>query len=126
LKILLVEDNLLNQKVVLFNLKKYDYDILAVTNGLDAIKAVMKNRFDLILMDIMLPGMNGFEITEKIRHLETERAVKEPVPIIALTANALDNDREKCISVGMNEYLSKPFTANELREKIEKFVRLEV
>ncbi|MDB4584941.1 response regulator, partial [Draconibacterium sp.] len=97
-----------------------------VTNGLDAIKAVNNNQFDLVLMDIMLPEMNGFEVTEKIRNLEAERGTKEPVPIIALTANTLDNDREKCLNAGMNEYLSKPFTALELLEKIEKFVRLAV
>ena len=125
MKILLVEDNLLNQKVVMFNLKKYDYNITAVTNGLDALEAVKNNQFDLVLMDIMLPEMNGFEVTEKIRNFESKQG-KNPVPIVALTANTLDNDREKCISVGMNEYLSKPFTANELIEKIEKFVQLEV
>jgi len=125
LKLLLVEDNLLNQKVVMFNLKRYDYDITAVTNGLDAMEAVKNNRFDLILMDIMLPEMNGFEVTEKIRSFENEQGLT-PVPIVALTANTLDNDREKCISIGMNEYLSKPFTADQLLEKIEKFVQLEV
>ena len=126
MKILLVEDNLLNQKVVMFNLKKYDYDITAVTNGLDAIEAVKNNQFDLVLMDIMLPEMNGYEVTENIRNFEDKKGIKDPVPIIALTANTLDNDREKCINIGMNEYLSKPFTAVELLEKIEKFVQLEV
>jgi osomolarity two-component system sensor histidine kinase NIK1 len=125
LKILLVEDNLLNQKVVMFNLRKYDYNITAVTNGLDALEAFKNNQFDLVLMDIMLPEMNGFEVTEKIRNFESKEG-KNSVPIVALTANTLDNDREKCIKVGMNEYLSKPFTANELIEKIEKFVQLEV
>jgi osomolarity two-component system sensor histidine kinase NIK1 len=76
-------------------------------------------------MDIMLPEMNGFEVTEKIRSFENEQGLT-PVPIVALTANTLDNDREKCISIGMNEYLSKPFTADQLLEKIEKFVQLEV
>jgi osomolarity two-component system sensor histidine kinase NIK1 len=109
----------------MFNLKRYDYDITAVTNGLDAMEAVKNNRFDLILMDIMLPEMNGFEVTEKIRSFENEQGLT-PVPIVALTANTLDNDREKCISIGMNEYLSKPFTADQLLEKIEKFVQLEV
>ena len=92
---------------------------------MDALEAVKNNQFDLVLMDIMLPEMNGFEVTEKIRNFESKQG-KNPVPIVALTANTLDNDREKCISVGMNEYLSKPFTANELTEKIEKFVQLEV
>jgi CheY-like chemotaxis protein len=122
LKILLVEDNLLNQKVVMFNLKNYNYDITAVVNGLDAIKIAKENQFDLVLMDLMLPGMNGYEITIELRKHEQETGVKNPVPIIALTANTLDNDRNKCFGVGMNEYLSKPFTANELAEKINKFI----
>lgn len=123
--ILLVEDNLLNQKVVIYNLKKYNYDITAVTNGKDAIDFVTNNKVDLILMDLMLPEMNGFEITAEIRKVELENAVENPVPIIALTANTLDNDRDKCMEVGMNEYLSKPFTANQLVEKIHQFIQPE-
>jgi len=125
LRILLVEDNLLNQKVVIYNLKKYNYDITAVINGTDAINFVSNNKVDLILMDLMLPEMNGFEITEKIRKMEAENGVENQVPIIALTANTLDNDRDKCMEVGMNEYLSKPFTAIQLVEKIQKFIQPE-
>lgn len=122
MKILLVEDNLLNQKVVMFNLKKFNFDITAVTNGVDAINFFQNIKFDLILMDLMLPGMNGIEITEEIRKMEIENSVENKVPIIALTANTLDNDRDKCMEVGMNEYLSKPFTAEQLAEKIHKFI----
>ena len=125
MRILLVEDNLLNQKVVIYNLKKYNYDITAVINGTDAINFVSNNKVDLILMDLMLPEMNGFEITEKIRKMEAENGVENQVPIIALTANTLDNDRDKCMEVGMNEYLSKPFTAIQLVEKIQKFIQPE-
>ncbi len=125
MRILLVEDNLLNQKVVIYNLKKYNYDITAVTNGTDAINFVTNNKVDLILMDLMLPEMNGFEITEIIRKNELENAVENKVPIIALTANTLDNDRDKCIEVGMNDYLSKPFTSSQLAEKIHKFIQPE-
>ncbi len=120
--ILLVEDNLLNQKVVIFNLKKYNYNVTAVTNGPDAIETVKQQRFDLVLMDIMLPEMNGYEITEAIRKYESENGVENPVPIIAITANTLDNDRDRCFKVGMNEYLSKPFTAAQLIEKIRIFI----
>ena len=125
MKILLVEDNLLNQKIVLYNLQKHNYSIIAVTNGQEALNSVLNEEFDLILMDIMLPEMNGFEITEKIRQMENENNVVNKVPIIAITANTLDNDREKCFNAGMNEYLSKPFTANQLLEKIEKFIQPE-
>ncbi|MDX8337813.1 response regulator [Draconibacterium sp. IB214405] len=120
--ILLVEDNLLNQKVVIFNLKKYNYNVTAVTNGPDAVETVKQKQFDLILMDIMLPEMDGYEITEAIRKYESENGIENPVPIIAITANTLDNDRERCFKVGMNEYLSKPFTAIQLIEKIRIFI----
>ena len=120
MKILLIEDNLLNQKVVIFNLKKLNYDITPVTNGKDALKNIENSTFDLILMDLMLPEMNGFEITIEIRKFEQKNNVANPVPIIALTANTYDNDREKCFEVGMNDYLSKPFTAEQLIEIIHK------
>lgn len=122
MKILLIEDNLLNQKVVLFNLKKLNYNITAITNGREALEHAKTNSYDLILMDIMLPEMNGMEITEEIRIFEKENGIENPVPIIALTANTYDNDREKCLSVGMNEYLAKPFNAQQLIDMIKKFI----
>jgi len=122
LDILLVEDNLLNQKVVIFNLKKYNFNVTAVTNGPDAIENVMQNTYDLVLMDIMLPGMDGYEITQAIREYEKANSIESPVPVIAITANTLDNDRERCFKAGMNEYLAKPFTAAQLIEKIRIFI----
>jgi len=121
MEILLVEDNLLNQKVVVFNLRKNNYNVTAVTNGDDALLRYNEKKFDLILMDIMLPEMDGYEITIKIRELENKRGVIKKVPIIALTANALDNDKDKCLQAGMTDYLSKPFTSLELNEMIEKY-----
>jgi osomolarity two-component system sensor histidine kinase NIK1 len=122
LDILLVEDNILNQKVVTFNLKKFNYNVVAVGNGREAIEKVANHSFDLILMDLMLPEMNGYEITLAIRKMENERNIDKPVPIIAITANTLDNDRDKCFEVGMNDYLSKPFTAAQLIDKIRKYI----
>ena len=122
MKILLVEDNLLNQKVVLYNLRSQNYDITAVTNGEDAIDKIKNNFFDLILMDILLPGLTGIEITREIRKLEKENKTDNPVPIIALTANTLNNDRNTCLKAGMNEYLPKPFTAEQLIDKIDFFL----
>lgn len=122
MKILLIEDNLLNQKVVMFNLKKLNFDITAIVNGREALEELKKNRYDLILMDIMLPEMNGIEITKKFRVFEKEQGIKNRVPIIALTANTYDNDRDKCIAAGMNEYLAKPFTAQELIDVINIFI----
>lgn len=120
--ILLVEDNLLNQKVVTFNLKKLNYNVIPVANGRDAIAKVLETPFDLVLMDLMLPEMDGYEITLEIRRIEKERGIEKPVPIIAITANTLDNDRERCFEVGMNEYLAKPFTSDQLIEKIHLFL----
>lgn len=120
MKILLVEDNLLNQKVVAFNLRKQNYEVDAVIDGDSAIKKFKEKEFDLVLMDIMLPGINGYETTRIIREYEKSNSNKSPVPIIALTANTLDNDRKKCIENGMDDYLAKPFSAQELVDIIEK------
>lgn len=122
MKILLVEDNVLNQKVVSFNLRKFEYEVIAVTNGPDALDQIKNEKFDLVLMDLMLPGMNGYEITKEMRKREKEQGVEKEIPIIAITANTLDNDREKCFAVGMNEYLSKPFTVEELVAKVKLFI----
>jgi len=122
LKILLVEDNLLNQKVVSFHLKKMNYEVTCVGNWREAMDEVTGNPPDLILMDIMLPEKNGFEITAEIREYENTTGPMAAIPIIALTANTLDNDKEKCIEAGMNDYLPKPFSPVELREIIEKYI----
>lgn len=106
----------------MFNLKKLNFDITAIVNGREALEELKKNRYDLILMDIMLPEMNGIEITKKFRVFEKEQGIKNRVPIIALTANTYDNDRDKCIAAGMNEYLAKPFTAQELIDVINIFI----
>jgi CheY-like chemotaxis protein len=94
-------------------------------NGKKALELILEKKPDIAILDIEMPEMNGFEITEKIRKMEAENGVENQVPIIALTANTLDNDRDKCMEVGMNEYLSKPFTAIQLVEKIQKFIQPE-
>ncbi len=123
MKILLVEDNLMNQKVVMFNLKKLNCKITPVTNGKDALEYFKKEKYNIVLMDIMLPEMNGYQITREIRKIEKENNEENPVAIIALTANTYENDKEKCLSIGMNDYLSKPFSAQQLIKTIEKFIR---
>ena len=121
MKILLVEDNLMNQKVVMFNLKKLNCEITPVSNGREALEIFKNNKFDIVLMDIMLPEMNGYEITIEIRKFEEANGVTNPVTIIALTANTYENDKEKCLGVGMNDYLSKPFSAQQLISTIQKY-----
>ena len=109
LKILLVEDNLLNQRIVTFSLKKYNHEVTIANDGVEAIERFNEQKFDVILMDIMMPIMDGLEATVKIREIESLYIFKIRTPIIALTANTMDNDREKCISYGMDDFMSKPF-----------------
>jgi CheY-like chemotaxis protein len=121
LKILLVEDNILNQKVVSFHLQRYNYDVVGVTNWREAMDEIKNNPPDLVLMDIMLPEKNGFEITADIREYEKCNGTNKQIPIVALTANTLDNDKDKCLQAGMNDYLPKPFSPEELYAVIEQF-----
>jgi len=112
--ILLVEDNVLNQRVVTFSLKKYRHEVVIANNGVEAIEKFREHKFDVILMDIMMPVMDGIEATVKIREIERADNIEFRTPIIALTANTMDNDRDKCISYGMDEFMAKPFDIEKL------------
>lgn len=114
LKILLVEDNLLNQRIVTFSLKKFNHEVTIANNGLEAVQIFRKNKFDVILMDIMMPVMDGLEATIQIREDEKISNSDSRTPIIALTANTMDNDRDTCISYGMDDFMSKPFDIEKL------------
>lgn len=107
LLLLLVEDNILNQKLIFLNLIKYGFSIDVANNGLEAVEKVQEKKYDLILMDLMMPIMDGFEATKAIRNFE--ESIHSHTPIIGLTANTFDADREKCIGIGMDEYMAKPF-----------------
>jgi CheY-like chemotaxis protein len=120
LKILLVEDNLINQKITLLTLKPLVQSIDTASNGKEALDRFGTNNFDLILMDIQMPVMSGLVAAEKIRALEL--TTNSHVPIIAITANAMIGDREKCISVGIDDYISKPFQPSALIEKIKNII----
>jgi len=115
LNILLVEDNLLNQRIVTFSLKKYNHEVVIANNGVEAIEKFQNQKFDVILMDIMMPVMDGLDATVKIREIEADSGNERRTPIIALTANTMDNDREKCISYGMDEFMAKPFDIEKLK-----------
>jgi len=117
LKILLVEDNPLNQKIVSFYLQKDQHEVVATITGEEALDIFKQEKFDVVLMDLMLPGIDGFETTRQIRELEKEK--QEKSVIIALTANTLDNDREKCFEQGMDEYIAKPFDMQKLNDIFE-------
>jgi len=115
LKILLVEDNLLNQRIVLFSLKKFNHVVTIANNGFEAVEKFKSEEYDVILMDIMMPVMDGLEATLKIREVEETNKTCKRTPIIALTANTMDNDRNKCLSYGMDEFMSKPFDIEKLK-----------
>ncbi len=111
LSILLVEDNLVNRKVALLMLKKLGYDADVAVNGREAVEAVQRQRYDLLLMDLQMPEMNGLQATEEIRRiLPPERQPR----IVAITANALSGDRQRCLDAGMDDYLSKPVRQDQL------------
>jgi CheY-like chemotaxis protein len=120
LKILLVEDNLINQKITLLTLKPLVFSIDTASNGKEALDKFGTSSYDLILMDIQMPIMSGLVAAEKIRALEA--TTNTHVPIIAITANAMIGDKEKCLSVGIDDYISKPFQPSALIEKIKKII----
>jgi CheY-like chemotaxis protein len=117
MRILLAEDIISNQKVTLRMLKKLGYRADAVVNGREVLEALERQPYDLILMDVKMPIMNGIEAVRKIRERWPENGPK----IIALTAYALDGDREKCFEAGMDDYLSKPVTLDDLKKVLSKF-----
>jgi len=119
-RILLVEDNLINQKITHLTLKPLVHTIDTASNGKEALDKFGTSSYDLILMDIQMPVMSGIVAAEKIRALES--TTNTHVPIIAITANAMLGDREKCISAGIDDYISKPFQPSALIDKIKKFI----
>jgi two-component system, sensor histidine kinase and response regulator len=116
LRILMAEDNLINQRVGKLILQRAGFDIDLVRDGNEAVEAHRNGPYDLILMDCQMPTMDGFEASRQIRQL----TVPQPV-IIAVTANALVGEREKCLQAGMNDYLSKPFQAEQLVALVKKW-----
>ena len=116
LSILLVEDNDLNQRLMKISLTRYHYHVTIAGNGLEGVQMFKKQKFDLILMDIMMPVMDGFEATKEIRIIESNDKSMQYTPIIAFTANTINNDRDKCIKGGMDDILEKPFDVQRFRE----------
>ena len=119
--ILLVEDNLINQQVALGILQIQGYSVTVVNNGREALDAYAQGAFDLILMDCHMPEMDGFEATREIRGRERS-SIGKRVPIIALTANAMAQDREECLSTGMDDHLSKPFSMQTMQDMLDRWM----
>jgi PAS domain S-box-containing protein len=121
-RILIAEDNLVNQRVAIYMLEKQGHQVTGVMNGEEALAALEKENFELILMDVQMPKMDGFQATQLIRAKEKESGLH--LPIIAMTAHAMKGDREKCLAVGMDDYLAKPLNLKQLSETIAQVMSL--
>ena len=124
LHILLAEDDFINQKLALRILEKEGHSVTVANNGLEALEALKKEHFDLVLMDVQMPLMDGIEATRRIRNSKNS-GFDPHIPIIALTAHAFKEDRERCLKAGMNDYISKPFRKQELFRMMERLIPTE-
>jgi CheY-like chemotaxis protein len=115
LRILLAEDNVVNQKLALKLLEQMGYDADVAANGLEVLEALERQPYDVVLMDVQMPEMDGLEATRKI---VSDTSVDERPWIVAMTANAMDGDREQCLDAGMMGYISKPIRVAELADAL--------
>ncbi len=121
-KVLLAEDNPTNQKLATRLLKRLQCDVELASNGLEAIKRFQRGQYDLIFMDCQMPELSGLDATKQIRILEQRKGDGSHIPIIAVTAGAMEGDRVACINAGMDDFLTKPIKTNELSAALEKWV----
>ncbi len=119
--ILVAEDNAVNQKVAVRLLDKLNCRTDVVSNGLEAVAAVSRINYDLVLMDCQMPEMDGFEATMELRRREP---AGQRIPIVAMTANAMRGDRERCLEVGMDDYIAKPVRRDALEQIIQRYARV--
>ena len=117
----LTEDNLINQKLTVRLLQKLGHQPTVVANGEEAVDAVAGGGFDLVLMDCQMPEMDGFEATRTIRNRELDTG--RHLPIVALTANAMSEDRERCLDAGMDDYISKPYSVADFQRTLDRWCR---
>ena len=120
LDILVAEDNPVNQKLAVRLLEKYGHRPTIANNGLEVLETLEKREFDLILMDVQMPEMDGFSTTAAIREKEAQSASGAHMPIVAMTAHAMQGDEERCLQAGMDAYVSKPIKPDQLFAAIEK------
>jgi two-component system sensor histidine kinase/response regulator len=118
--VLLAEDNAVNQMLAVRLLEKHGYAVVIAVNGREAIAAFKRESLDVILMDIQMPEMDGFEATVAIR--EREKSTGGHIPIIAMTAHSLVGDEERCLAAGMDGYVSKPIRTHQLFSTMERFL----
>ena len=120
IKVLVVEDNAINQLLVSTILNLESFEVVVADNGKIAIDILINSDFDIILMDLMMPEMNGYDATEYIRKKLTDN--KSTIPIIAVSADVSKDVKDKCKAVGMNDYISKPYDAKHLLDLIKKTI----
>jgi two-component system, sensor histidine kinase and response regulator len=118
LNILLAEDNRVNQMVAVRMLEKMGHAVTVAANGKEALDAFAEKDFDLVLMDVQMPQMDGFEATSAIRQHETVSG--KHLPIVAMTAHAMVGDRERCLEAGMDDYLAKPINQQDLKQALDR------
>lgn len=120
-RVLLAEDNKLNQIVAAGTLQKLGYEVEIVDGGLAAVEACSASKFDAVLMDVMMPDMDGYQATAEIRAAEVQRGDRH-VPVIGLSARAMEGDREIALAAGFNDYLTKPLREDELKDALERWI----
>jgi CheY-like chemotaxis protein len=118
--ILLAEDNAVNRKFAVRAIENAGHKVFVANNGREAVEAWERDRYDVVLMDVQMPEMDGFEATSQIRRLEQQRKTTTRTPIIAMTANAMKGDKERCLEAGMDGYISKPVKRQTLIAEIER------
>ena len=118
-RILIVEDSVINQKVARALAEKAGYRCEVAANGIEALAAIRERPYDVVLMDVQMPEMDGYTATRRVRGLAGEIA---RTPVVGMTANAMKGDREKCLEAGMDDYISKPISAQEFLQKISQWV----
>lgn len=121
-QVLLAEDTEMNRMLVRILLTRMGFEVDEAENGQQAVEALARKRYDLVLMDCMMPVMDGYEATRILRAREAE-AGQERVPVIALTASAIAGDRERCRQAGMDDYLSKPFQVDDFRAIVQRYLK---
>ena len=125
LRVLLAEDNLVNQRLATRILEKRGHEVVVVANGLEAVAALERGVFDVVLMDVQMPQLSGFEAAAAIRKKESLEGLSRRIPIIAITAYAMRGDRERCLEAGMDHYIAKPIRAEELIDAVNRVVTCE-
>ncbi len=120
-RVLIAEDNVVNQRVAIYMLEKQGHHVSYVSNGEEALESMEKNIFDLILMDIQMPLMDGLKATQIIR--QKEKTTRGHIPIVAMTAHAMKGDRDRCLAAGMDDYVAKPLNSADLSQAIERAMK---